>query len=104
MIDPTETDIVYVPVFFCRKLSEMWGKNEYQCSWIPGSGKRIGGCERSSHVVWKAIIQWVIRELIYDCDKYVDTSRLIVSKRMLDVAEVKYYQYERTGRKIEIGL
>ena len=54
--------------------------------------------------MWKAIIQWVIRELIYDCDKYVDTSRLIVSKRMLDVAEVKYYQYERTGRKIEIGL
>lgn len=46
----------------------------------------------------------MVGELIYDCDKYVDTSRLIVSKRMLDAAEVKYYKYERTGRKIEIGL
>ena len=52
----------------------------------------------------KAIIQCGIRELIYDCDKYADTPSVIASKRMLDAAGVKYYQYERTGRKIEIDL
>ena len=52
----------------------------------------------------KAIIQCGIRELIYDCDKYADTPSVIASKRMLDAAGVKYQKYERTGRKIEIGL
>ena len=52
----------------------------------------------------KAIIQSGIKEVIYDCDKYADTPSVIASKRMLDAAGVKYQKYERTGRKIEIGL
>ena len=52
----------------------------------------------------KAIIQCGIKEIIYDCDKYADTAAVIASKRMLDAAGVRYYQYHRTGREISIEL
>ncbi len=52
----------------------------------------------------KAIIQSGIREVIYDCDKYADTVSVQASKRMMDAAGVKYHQYQRTARKVEIRL
>ena len=52
----------------------------------------------------KAIIQAGIKEVIYDCDKYADTPSVIASKRMMDAAGVRYHQYHRTNRKIEIDL
>lgn len=52
----------------------------------------------------KAIIQSGISEVIYDCDKYADTSGVIASKRMMDAAGVKYHQYQRTDREIKINL
>ena len=52
----------------------------------------------------KAIIQSGIKEVIYDSDKYADTPSVIASKRMMDAAGVRYHQYHRTGRKIEIEL
>lgn len=52
----------------------------------------------------KAIIQAGIKTLIYDDDKYGDTAGVRASKRMLDAAGVRYYQYNRTGRKIEVLL
>ncbi len=52
----------------------------------------------------KAIIQSGIKEVIYDSDKYADTSSVIASKRMMDSAGVRYHQYHRTGRKIEVEL
>ena len=52
----------------------------------------------------KAIIQAGIKEVIYDCDKYADTPSVIASKRMMDAAGVRYHQYHRTNRKIEIEL
>lgn len=52
----------------------------------------------------KAIIQAGIKTLIYDSDKYGDTPAVRASKRMLDAAGVRYYQYSRTGRKIEVLL
>lgn len=52
----------------------------------------------------KAIIQSGIRTIVYDCDKYADTPSVIASKRMLDAAGVRYYQYKRTERKIELDL
>lgn len=52
----------------------------------------------------KAIIQSGIKTIVYDCDKYADTPSVRASKRMLDAAGVRYYQYQRTGRKIEIEL
>jgi Deoxycytidylate deaminase len=52
----------------------------------------------------KAIIQSGIKELIYDSDKYADTSIVIASKKMLDAAGVRHHQYQRTKRKIEIEL
>ena len=52
----------------------------------------------------KAIIQAGIRTVVYDCDKYADTPSVRASKRMLKAAGVEYYQYRRTGRKIELEL
>ena len=40
--------------------------------------------------------------LIYGSDKYADTPAVRASKRMLNAAGVRYYQYQPTGRKIEI--
>lgn len=52
----------------------------------------------------KAIIQAGIRTVVYDCDKYAGTPAVIASKRMLDAAGVRYYQYTRTNREIKITL
>lgn len=52
----------------------------------------------------KAIIQAGIKTVIYDCDKYAGTPSVIASKRMFDAAGVRYYQYTRTERKIELKV
>lgn len=52
----------------------------------------------------KAIIQAGIRTIVYDSDKYADTPEVRASKRMLDAAGVRYYQYEHTGRQIGLVL
>ena len=52
----------------------------------------------------KAIIQAGIKTIVYDSDKYADSPATKASKRMLDAAGVRYYQYARTGRKIELEL
>ena len=52
----------------------------------------------------KAIIQSGIRTIVYDSDKYADSASTRASKRMLDAAGVRYYQYQRTGRKIELDM
>ncbi len=52
----------------------------------------------------KAIIQCGIKTIVYDSDKYKDSDSTAASRRMLDAAGVRYYQYSRTGRKIEIEL
>ena len=52
----------------------------------------------------KAIIQAGITTVIYDSDKYADSASTIASKRMMDAAGVRYYQYTRSERSIEIQL
>lgn len=52
----------------------------------------------------KAIIQSGIREVVYDDDKYADTSSVMASKRMLKAAGVLVRRYTRTGRQVEIIL
>ncbi|MBQ7246532.1 MAG: dCMP deaminase family protein [Lachnospiraceae bacterium] len=52
----------------------------------------------------KAIIQAGIRTVIYADDKYAKTPATQASKRMFDAAGVRYYQYQPTGRKVEINL
>ena len=52
----------------------------------------------------KAIIQSGIKEVIYDCNKYEDTSSVKASMRMFDAAGVNYHQYHRTQREITIRL
>lgn len=52
----------------------------------------------------KAIIQAGIKTVIFKEDKYPDSPSVRASKRMLNAAGVRYYQYEKTGRKIEIDV
>lgn len=52
----------------------------------------------------KAIIQAGIKTIVYDSDKYKDTPSVIASKRMLDAAGVRYYQYSHTDREVTIQL
>lgn len=52
----------------------------------------------------KAIIQSGIKTLIYGDDKYADTPEVRASKRMLDAAGVRYYQYQKSGRHVELEL
>ena len=52
----------------------------------------------------KAIIQAGIKTIVYGQDKYADTPAVQASKRMLNAAGVRYYQYQSTGRKIEIEV
>ncbi|NLK94162.1 MAG: dCMP deaminase family protein [Clostridiales bacterium] len=52
----------------------------------------------------KAIIQSGISEIIYYLDKYSETDSVIASKKMLDMVGIKYYQYKKSGKKIEINL
>ena len=52
----------------------------------------------------KAIIQCGIETIVYEDDKYHDTPSTIASRRMLDAAGVRYYQYQPTGRKIEFTV
>lgn len=52
----------------------------------------------------KAIIQAGIKTVIYDCDKYDGTDSVIASKRMMDAAGVRYYNYNRTNREISFRV
>lgn len=52
----------------------------------------------------KAIIQAGIRTIVYDSDKYADSASTKASKRMLDAAGVRYYQYQKTGRKLVLEM
>ena len=52
----------------------------------------------------KAIIQAGIRLIVYDEDKYKDSVLVKASKRMLNAAEVRYYQYQSYGRDILIRV
>lgn len=52
----------------------------------------------------KAIIQAGIKTIVYDSDKYADSPSTVASKKMLNAAGVRYYQYQRTGRRIEMEL
>jgi len=52
----------------------------------------------------KAIIQSGIKTIVYDSDKYADTPSVLASKRMLDAAGVRYYQYSKTNREIKFSV
>ena len=52
----------------------------------------------------KAIIQSGIKTMVFREDKYADTPSVRASKRMLDAAGVRYYQYQASGRNIAITL
>ena len=52
----------------------------------------------------KAIIQAGISTVIYDDDKYHDAPSTKASRRLLEAAGIKCYQYKRSHRRIELDL
>ncbi len=52
----------------------------------------------------KAIIQAGIKEVIYLEDKYRETDSVIASKKMFDLANVKYSQYIPSGKILNIEI
>ena len=52
----------------------------------------------------KVIIQSGIKEVIYLSDKYAGTEGNIAAKKMLDVCGIKYREYKKKNKKIEIEL
>lgn len=52
----------------------------------------------------KAIIQSGIREIIYLSDKYHDTNASIASRRLFNMAGVKYRAYHPHGREISFEV
>ena len=52
----------------------------------------------------KAVIQSGIKTVIYGDDKYREAPNNIASMRLFNAAGVRYYKYQKTGRKIEIDL
>ena len=52
----------------------------------------------------KAIIQCGIKKVIYDDNKYEDTSSVKASERMFKSAGVEVEQYSRSNEKVEIDL
>ena len=52
----------------------------------------------------KVIIQSGIKEVIYLSDKYSGTEGNIAAKKMLDVCGIKYREYKKKNKKIEINL
>ena len=52
----------------------------------------------------KSIIQCGIKEIVYMEDKYAEADNYIAAKRMLDMAGVKYRQYQISGKEVEVKL
>lgn len=52
----------------------------------------------------KAIIQSGIKEVIYKSDKYKDTEAVKVSKKLFDMAGVKYTEYKSRGIDLTLNL
>ena len=52
----------------------------------------------------KVIIQSGIKEVIYLSDKYAGTEGNIAAKKMFDVCGIKYSEYKKKNKKIEIEL
>lgn len=76
---------------------------------ILNSIKKLKGCTIyvalfPCHECAKAIIQSGIEEVVYLSDKYSGTESNVASKIMLDMAKVKYRQFEAKNEKIELSF
>lgn len=74
---------------------------------LNASGKSLSGATVyvglfPCHECAKAIIQSGIKEVIYLCDKYHDTSSVVASRKMLDAAGVTYKQLKPTKASLLI--
>ena len=52
----------------------------------------------------KAIIQSGIKTVVYDENKYDGTPSVEASKKLMNAAGVRYYQYQKTGREIKFTV
>ena len=94
--DPEETKYLYVTH------SELNAILNYQGGSLEGAKLYVTlfPCNECA----KAIIQSGIKTVVYGSDKYADTPAVRASKRMMDGAGVRYYQYNETKREIRIHL
>lgn len=94
--DPEETKYLYVTH------SELNAILNYQGGSLEGAKLYVTlfPCNECA----KAIIQSGIKTVVYGSDKYANTPAVRASKRMMDAAGVRYYQYSTTNREIRIHL
>lgn len=52
----------------------------------------------------KAIIQCGIRSVVYDSNKYGETTQVQASRRMFESAGIELIQYQHTGRQVTLDL
>ena len=76
---------------------------------LNAKGKDLSGCKIyvalfPCNECAKAIIQSGMKEVIYMQDKYADSDATRASKKMFDMAGVKYRQFVPKGQTIEIDL
>ena len=97
-----ETDDPYNAKYFYSTHSELNAILNYRGGSLEGSKLYVTlfPCNECA----KAIIQAGIRTIVYGEDKYAHTSAVRASKRMLNAAGVRYYQYQPTGRRIVIEV
>ena len=86
-----------------------WGKeNEkedpYNSKYFYSTHSELNAILNPCNECAKAIIQSGIKTIVYREDKYADTPAVMASKRMLNAAGVRYYQYQSTGHKIELEV
>ena len=76
---------------------------------ILNSGVSVKGCKLyvtlfPCNECAKIIIQSGIKEVVYLSDKYAGTDGNIAAKKMFDTCGIKYREYKKKNKKIEIEL
>lgn len=94
--DPLETKYVYV----CH--AELNAILNYSGGSLKGT--RVYTTLFPCNECTKAIIQVGVKEVIYGSDKYANTPSTRAAKKMMDMAGVRYRQYEPQHVKIKLDL
>lgn len=76
---------------------------------LNAKGKDLSGCRIyvalfPCNECAKAIIQSGIKTVVFAENKYDGTPSVEASKKLMNAAGVRYYQYQPTGKKLEINV
>lgn len=92
----TETKYAYV----CHaEMNAIMNKNNFDLS-----GCTLYSTLAPCNECCKLIIQSGIKNIIYADDTYHDDEKWVAARRLLQLAGVRYSQYKKTGRKLEISM